>query len=522
MFTKKLKVVLITAVLLMQGISAASAEQFLLNQTPDRADNESRVTITESSEGGSRNSTRQVSIRATGDQYLCKEGFSSGQCKLSNKKNFSAWTVLPVCKTSSAENCLEGFEALVDGIVYKPEFIKYAGGDSLAAFPEIGLYEGSQISLWKIPGLLNESGTDTFAVNVSTSSYYDFLVKRFVTTHLDVAIHAYKLVTNPGFEPPQTFTQIDPTTNESRVTLTGPSDCVWSDKGECGREVEFPSGVRFEIASRVSTDISGWFRGRLKDPMISVEAFNKTNLRVKVSAEPVTVPRFSVVVTEEQTSGKTQSILSTYGGNGFGLFNGSHKHIFSSADQNPNPYLLIRELRGVANDTSAGTSNLWNFSTIGIDSNNKCLGGSSRLLGIVTTNATLFDGTAPSFTNGTLSYKLAGMHYLPDGKTEAVGSYDLVMRSDVARCLYKFNKAPVQASITISGEGDKNIATTVVGEKNGWLKLAAYGFTFSEKTIKVKLTQKKTTITCVTKKKPIKTKKVTGYSPKCPTGYKKK
>jgi hypothetical protein len=31
----------------------------------------------------------------------------------------------------------------------------------------------------------------------------------------------------------------------------------------------------------------------------------------------------------------------------------------------------------------------------------------------------------------------------------------------------------------------------VVGEKNGWLRLAAYGFTFSQKTIKVKITQKK-------------------------------
>jgi hypothetical protein len=63
----------------------------------------------------------------------------------------------------------------------------------------------------------------------------------------------------------------------------------------------------------------------------------------------------------------------------------------------------------------------------------------------------------------------------------------------------------------------------VVGERNGWLKLAAYGFTFSEKTIKVKITQpKKTTITCVTSTKPSKTRKVTGMNPKCPAGYSKR
>jgi hypothetical protein len=95
------------------------------------------------------------------------------------------------------------------------------------------------------------------------------------------------------------------------------------------------------------------------------------------------------------------------------------------------------------------------------------------------------------------------------------------MRSDVARCLYRFSKAPLSASISVSGEGDKNIATTVVGEKGGWLKLAAYGFTFSNKTIKVKLTQKKqTTITCVAPGK--KAKKVTAVNPKCPKGFKKR
>jgi hypothetical protein len=94
------------------------------------------------------------------------------------------------------------------------------------------------------------------------------------------------------------------------------------------------------------------------------------------------------------------------------------------------------------------------------------------------------------------------------------------MNSNVARCLYGFSKAPVSATITISGEGDKNIATTVVTEKNGWLTLGAYGFTFSAKTIKVKLSQKKTTITCVAPGK--KSKKVTAVNPKCPKGFKKR
>ena len=83
----------------------------------------------------------------------------------------------------------------------------------------------------------------------------------------------------------------------------------------------------------------------------------------------------------------------------------------------------------------------------------------------------------------------------------------------------------------------------ILGEKNGWLYLSAKGFTFSSPTINVKLSQEKVvvvptptptpsavasvapvakksvTITCAKGKT---TKKVSGESPKCPTGYKKK
>lgn len=116
----------------------------------------------------------------------------------------------------------------------------------------------------------------------------------------------------------------------------------------------------------------------------------------------------------------------------------------------------------------------------------------SRLLGVVTTNAMAYTGTVPDYKNGYLSYRVAGMHFLPDGKTEVLGTYDLVMRSDVARCLYGFSKAPVSATISVVGAaGEEKVATTVVSERDGWLKLAAYGFTFSEKEVRVTITQEK-------------------------------
>ena len=134
-----------------------------------------------------------------------------------------------------------------------------------------------------------------------------------------------------------------------------------------------------------------------------------------------------------------------------------------------------------------------------------------------------YDTGSPSFENGFLNYKVGGLHFMPDGKTEVQGTYDLVMRSETARCLYGFTKAPISATVSVVGGENSSVATTVVSESNGWLKMAAYGFTFSEKTVRVKMTQKPAqamkTITCL-KGKVV--KKVTAVSPKCPTGFKKK
>jgi hypothetical protein len=141
-----------------------------------------------------------------------------------------------------------------------------------------------------------------------------------------------------------------------------------------------------------------------------------------------------------------------------------------------------------------------------------------------------------------LEYKVGAPHYATD-KSVFKGSYDLVMRSDVARCVYGFSKAPINATIAItSADGTPQVATTIVGEKNGWVFLQAKNFEFSTPVIKIKLEQdapaptptptptptpaaevkvatKKITITCIKGKT---TKKVTAVKPKCPTGYKKK
>ena len=179
-------------------------------------------------------------------------------------------------------------------------------------------------------------------------------------------------------------------------------------------------------------------------------------------------------------------------------------------------------------------------------------------------SATVFIPGPPSFneSEGTLDYKVLAPHSLPDG-TVFKGTYDLLISSTLARCIYKFTSAPIKATVSVvSDAGVTQIVTTSITERDSFIHLAANGFTFSNPTIKVKLSQdvvvspstsptpsvsatptptpeplvtpsptpaaktplvviqaKKTTITCA-KGKLI--KKVSGVKPTCPAGYKKK
>jgi hypothetical protein len=170
---------------------------------------------------------------------------------------------------------------------------------------------------------------------------------------------------------------------------------------------------------------------------------------------------------------------------------------------------------------------------------NSCFKSSAKVTGIVTTNATQYSAGPPEFDKeeSSLVYKVAAPHYSSNGDVFK-GSYDLLIRSDIARCVYGFSKAPIKAELSIiSSDGTPQIATTVLGERNGWVSLSAKNFEFSAPVIKAKLTQeaevivtptpaaskkpvvKKVTITCIKGKT---NKKVTAVKPKCPTGYKKK
>jgi hypothetical protein len=293
---------------------------------------------------------------------------------------------------------------------------------------------------------------------------------------------------------------------------------------------DFDPATTVLVSMRLPNTVTGWLRGRLQAPEINVEPVSTGINRLTVSGKVVTVPKFW---------GQVKFGDITPGMKSFTPPNLGELPSNNSGGQVEGMFNVVQEFRPFVGDKAAGKQVVWAVANTAYRDGNNCLADTSRLLGLVTTNAMVYAGGAPQFREGFLEYKVAGMHYASNGELER-GVYDLQMRSDVARCLYGFSTAPVSASISvISDNGVQAVATTIFGEKDGWLRLGAYGFTFSSPTIRVTLSQEqpkpvveptptstvqpvanpKKTIVCVKGKA---TKKVTAASPRCPIGWRKK
>lgn len=332
-------------------------------------------------------------------------------------------------------------------------------------------------------------------------------------------------------------------------------ECVMSSAKQCALPYGLPQDISFGFSARFSFQLTGWLHGRMRDASIKLEKKSEKESLLTVSARPIKVP---VVDVEKNVDDLPDSLLNYFATrdwagetlryplattvqgtrvqpsekNRAGLKNLSFKFINTRFDTDSMKDFL--QWLPIAGDKASATPTQWRVSTMtdrGSGVVRDCLNQSNTLAGLVTTNSTMYIDGPPTYdaANGSLDYKVASTHFEADGKTVFKGSYELLMSSSVARCIYKFTSAPVNASVSVTSEsGEPNVATTVVREKDNWLTLGAYNFTFSAPTVSVKLTQVKAQV--VTPAKPA-VKKITCVkgkitkvvtTAKCPTGYTKK
>lgn len=453
-----------------------------------------------------------IRVGTPGPQPFCKS-LDDKSCE-SEAKRYSWWIirVLPVCESvTDNEDCIESLSLVAsDGSVKKLKYLKTLAPNSWPKDIKHKLGAGSGKSLWV------EEGSETtrgYMVTVSGNAGNQFGATEFPLGTLSASIVPYEVKTGDYHLE---------TTKFVNRTLQGQGkdiNCLWTDEGQCGFTIDFEAGSKLELSMHLPKRLTSWLFGRLQEPEIRVEELsgNTERNRLIVRGSGIQLPMIGAKVAINEANDAVKALWANNNcpecEHGIWAVNGESSNLNNQ---------MLEAFKPWIGDKAMLMMPTWSISSMagGGSKVSNCSQGSSKLFGLITTNASLYSPEPPIMKDNQLDYQVSGLHYKPDGSVFE-GTYNLAMTSKGARCVYGFSNAPIQASISVTtADGvQKSFQTTTVNEKNGWMYLSAAGFTFSSPRIKIKLTQLKSSLTCV---KGSKSKIVKGSNPRCPSGYLKK
>ena len=301
------------------------------------------------------------------------------------------------------------------------------------------------------------------------------------------------------------------------------------DDGACLTAASFPEGYRYRINLDLPDDLAMFLYGRINAPVAYTTAIAGGH-RFTLEGGP---EKLYNVVGSVPKSVMSQQVVdffkNTYYGNQF----------FQEPADFPGFGVREPDFLGLVlpyvGDRATWVDQSWSLAStpqVGQYSQTCLNGGKGQMLGIISTNASAYDGNPPKIDKdtGLITWKVAGPHYDVDGKTLTVGHYYMNMNAQFMQCLLGVKKAPAVAQIGIEyNNGEQTVSTVTVKTDKDWLRLAADNFHYSVPTLKIAFAKdeapaatpaavkKSATITCVKGKT---TKKVAGT--KCPAGWKKR
>ena len=487
--------------------------------------------------------------------YLCSSSESTN-CNTPeiDALNFNA--IFTKCQSDSDSDCIESFGIRNEDNSINPGTFQrnWAPGPVYKGDPAKFIPTGYGPNSWT---LTNSSGiTETYALSVGVTGFVDLRGGATKSNYESfmAAIQPIKEISGAEYDGPRVnVTKRAEGYSQGWDTSFIEKGCQIAEKGVCGYRLPFDLSKNYVLKVRLSQPVQGWLHGRMKDANIAMRTASDNSQVLEISAKPLSIPSVYGWVKWSELPEKLKELYPAGAGGTVGSSDG-----FVTTDLNTRTLLTMSEVAGnkainemklwlpLLNDKAAAMRTFWVAQTIRgelpFDSQN-CVRGKG-FTGVIGTNAVVYSDGPPTFdkVEQSLNYTVGASHL--DSKGDAFkGYYQLNLRSDIARCLYGFGSAPIQAKIEVSSsDGNPSLATTVISENDGWLKMTAAGFTFSTPSIKVKLSQessassgapaptptpsattqaiaKKTVIVCM-KGKVV--KKVTAVNPKCPAGYKKK
>lgn len=408
-------------------------------------------------------------------EHLCSD---FAKCDPSKIDFFDTILLLPNCATSSDKSCVESIEANVGGAWQKAVSIGQNTGPTVEANPKFNIPKAGGGGLWSVKDPASGNTISLFS-HADLSMKYQSNTKKFLADSIAVNIVPYVL--DPSMATNATVSEwVDPE-GRTRVQNSGFSeDCIWSGATGCGVATGFGAISDLKVTLRVSSSIGGWLIGRVEKPNVSISAIDKTNSRITVAGAVVSVPKIFVEVPKaEGQAAENEAFPGSFSMGGVTNIRANY----------PNAPGAIDAFRTLAKDRSIGDYTAWSFGSY--NDGSYCMRSNKGFQGFVSTNASVYQSNTPQFNSGFLTYQVAGYHFQSDGLTANIGRYDMLMTDKLAKCIYGLKKSPTSATVQVVDDGKtQSIATTVVSMKNGWLKLAAAGFTYSNKTIKVKLKTK--------------------------------
>ena len=508
----------------------------------------------------------------------CKS-LSDSNCSSSN---FIYQAVIPVCSSPGDVNCLESLGAINEGGTYNAgSFVKYFPSKAQNEYTgdaNLKVPSGTSGAIFSIPGASHAGGSEYFATVTLKGS-----VSNGVTSLDEFSARVTPVQIQPTINrsgcglttcPNAGYALVQNTDGKQRWGFQGPGfnglqSCVANSMSEslCAERLSFPSNIRIAMKVRLNQNPTGWLHGRLSDPKVALSTASGVTT-YSFEGQPVRIPALYIsnmwqdipeAIRNQYDSSRGSLLGCDWSCGGFSRIpvkNPTDPLTRNFTSQpSPSGVMGMKELKlwlATAHDKATANPSDWSIRSVNSDEisgANNCFSDKTKLTGIVTTNATQYSAGPPTYNSnsGSLEYQVASPHFDFQGAVFK-GTYDLIMGSDVVRCVYGFSKTPIKAEISVIGsDGNTEVATTSVAEKDGWMHLSANGFEFSSPQVNVKLTQdapavvapapapsaapstpavtvvkptvKQVTITCVKGKT---SKKVTAAKPVCPSGFKKK
>jgi hypothetical protein len=487
-------------------------------------------------------------------QILCGSP-SDSSCLRGNTISYLAH--LPRCESSTQSDCVDSVWAVKsDGTKVTGAFMAslpeslinpYVGDPNLA-IPSPGVD-----SVWTIPGITNGAGTDTYLVSSILSGLTQKPSGSVPTgsvplTEFDAGIYPVHMIN--GTYIPSHVDSVSDSSGRKGLRYYSPGgvgaeSCVAVSTKLCALHESFPNDIRFGLSLRFSQEIRGWLHGRLLDPLVTYTGSNSGGT-LNIEALPTNVP---VISAWTDSSNLPAVIPGTYDGTiqpGTSIMGWPWGDVMAK---------LLKIWLPIIKNTAQAQPSEWivrNLSASEMEGTKGCMEGVHTLAGFVSTNSTVYTAGPPKFNPDTqsLDYTLVSPHFTANGSVFK-GVYTLAIKSDVARCIYKFTNAPIKATISITDDsGQSSVAVESMNEHDGWIYLSASNFEFSSPTVHIKLTgtpiaaptpkpivtpsapspsptrpiakkttmPKKISISCL---KGSVIKKVTAVKPVCPKGFRK-